>query len=147
MSDKTNYEGGFGSNALKDPQRVVFITPKTSAKVQGVVGKKVMAYPNLLLREAIALEVLVIALVLVSLFWDAPLEQLTHFLLRNWRGIPDGVCQPFLNRQHGVFSNQTVIAHTCLACLIYCQRLERQSCPQLQFAFVPQLRPPGLRAR
>ena len=81
MSDKTNYEAGFGSNALKDPQRVVFITPKTSAKVKGDVGKKVMAYPNLLLREAIALEVLVIALVILSLFWDAPLEQLAHPLV------------------------------------------------------------------
>jgi len=81
MSDKTKYEAGFGSNALKDPQRVVFITPKTSAKVKGGVGRKVMAYPNLLMREAIALEVLVIALVLVSLFWDAPLEQLANPLL------------------------------------------------------------------
>jgi menaquinol-cytochrome c reductase cytochrome b/c subunit len=81
MSDKTNYEAGFGSNALKDPQRVVFITPKTSAKVKGDVGKKVMAYPNLLLREAIALEILVIALVILSLFWDAPLEQLANPLL------------------------------------------------------------------
>jgi menaquinol-cytochrome c reductase cytochrome b/c subunit len=81
MSDKTNYEAGFGSNALKDPKRVVFITRKTSAKVKGDVGKKVMAYPNLLLREAIALEVMVIALVLVSLFWDAQLEQLANPLL------------------------------------------------------------------
>jgi quinol-cytochrome oxidoreductase complex cytochrome b subunit len=81
MSEKINYEAGFGSNALKDPQRVVFITPKTSAKVKGDVGKKVMSYPNLLMREAIALEVLVIALVILALFWDAPLEQLANPLL------------------------------------------------------------------
>lgn len=81
MGDKTNYEAGFGSNALKDPQRVVFITPKTSAKVKGDVGKKVMSYPNLLLREAIALEAMVIALVILSLFWDAPLEQLANALV------------------------------------------------------------------
>jgi hypothetical protein len=81
MSDKIEYEAGFGSNAVKDPQRVVFITPKTSAKVKGDVGKKVMSYPNLLLREAIALEVMVIALVILSLLWDAPLEQLANPLL------------------------------------------------------------------
>jgi menaquinol-cytochrome c reductase cytochrome b/c subunit len=81
MSDKINYEAGFGSNALKDPQRVVFITPKTSAKVRGDAGRKVMSYPNLLLREAIALEVMVIVLVMLSLFWDAPLEQLANPLL------------------------------------------------------------------
>jgi Cytochrome b(C-terminal)/b6/petD len=81
MSDKTNYEAGIGSNALKEPRRVVFITPKTSAKVQTDVAKRVMSYPNLLLREAIALEVMVIVLVVLSLFWDAPLEQLANPLL------------------------------------------------------------------
>ena len=81
MSDKPKYEAGLGSNALKDPQRVVFITPKTSATVTGDVGKRVMSYPNLLLREAVALETMVIALVILSLFWDAPLEQLANPLL------------------------------------------------------------------
>ena len=40
-----------------------------------------MAYPHLLLREAIAFQVLVIVLVVVALFWDAPLEQLANPLL------------------------------------------------------------------
>jgi menaquinol-cytochrome c reductase cytochrome b/c subunit len=81
MSEKTNYEAGFGSQALKEPRRVVFITAKTSARVRGDVGTQVMSYPNLMLRESIALEVLVIVLVLLSLFWDAPLEQLANPLL------------------------------------------------------------------
>lgn len=82
MTDKENkYEAGFGSNAKKDPVRVVFITKKTSAKVTGDPGPQVMAYPHLLMREAIAFMVLVIALVAVSLFWDAPLEQLANPLL------------------------------------------------------------------
>ena len=75
-----NYEAGFGSDALKNPLRVVFITRKTSAKVSDV-GPQVMAYPHLLMREAIAFYVLVIALVSVALFWDAPLEQLANPLL------------------------------------------------------------------
>ncbi len=81
MSEKTDYEAGFGSNALKNPQRIVFITKKTSAKVKGDVGKQLMSYPHVILREAIAFQLLVIALVLVALLWDAPLEQLSNPLL------------------------------------------------------------------
>ena len=81
MSDKISYEAGVGSNALREPRRVVFITPKTSAAVKADAGKKVMSYPNLLFREAIALEVMVIALVILALLWDAPLEQLANPLL------------------------------------------------------------------
>ena len=40
-----------------------------------------MTFPHLLVREAIAFQVLVIAMVLVALFWDAPLEQLANPLL------------------------------------------------------------------
>ena len=81
MSEKNNFEAGFGSDAVKNPQRIVFVTRKTSAKVTGEPGRQVMAYPNLLVREAIAFQVLVIALVLVALAWDAPLEQLANPLV------------------------------------------------------------------
>jgi hypothetical protein len=74
-------EIGFGSDAKKDPRRVVFVTKKTSAKVLGERGPEVMTYPHLLLREAIAFEILVIAMVVIALFWDAPLEQLANPLL------------------------------------------------------------------
>jgi len=80
MAEK-KYEGGFGSDAVKNPQRIVFITKKTSAKVRGDVGKQLMSYPHLLLREVIAFQVLAIVLVVVSLVWDAPLEQLANPLL------------------------------------------------------------------
>jgi len=78
---KNKYEGGFSSDAKKDPVRVVFITKKTSAKVQGEVSSQVMSFPHLLIREAIAFMVLVIGLVCVALFWDAPLEQLANPLV------------------------------------------------------------------
>jgi hypothetical protein len=81
MAEKNKIETGFGSDALKDPRRIVFVTKKTSAKVTGDVGKQVMSYPHLVLREAIAFQVLVIAIVVVSLLWDAPLEQLANPLL------------------------------------------------------------------
>ncbi len=80
-SKGTSYEVGFGSDALKNPQRIVFITKKTSAKVKGDVGRQLMTYPHLILREAIVLQILTIALVIVGLFWDAPLEQLANPLL------------------------------------------------------------------
>jgi menaquinol-cytochrome c reductase cytochrome b/c subunit len=78
---ENKYEAGFSSDAKKDPVRVVFITNKTSAKVIGDAGPRVMTYPHLLIREAITFMVLVIALVAVALFWDAPLEQLANPLL------------------------------------------------------------------
>lgn len=82
MSEKKNkYETGFSSDALKDPQRIVFVTTKTSAKVKGEAGPQLMTYPQLILREAIAFMVLVIALVVIALLWDAPLEQLANPLL------------------------------------------------------------------
>lgn len=74
-------ETGFSSDAKKDPRRVVFVTKRTSAKVVGERGPQLMSYPHLLVREAIALEVLVIAMVVIALFWDAPLEQLANPLL------------------------------------------------------------------
>src|SRR5579872_6346310 len=78
---ENKYETGFSSDAKKEPVRVVFITKKTSAKVIGDPGPRVMAFPHLLVREAIAFMVLVVALVCVALFWDAPLEQLANPLL------------------------------------------------------------------
>jgi menaquinol-cytochrome c reductase cytochrome b/c subunit len=82
MDEKKNsHETAFSSDAGKSPQRVVFITRKTSAKVKGEVPGQVMAYPHLLLRESIAFQVLVIAIVLVALVWDAPLEQLANPLV------------------------------------------------------------------
>jgi len=80
-SKENKYEVGFSSNAKKEPVRVVFITKKTSAKVVGDVGPRLMTYPHFLIREAIVFMVLVISLVTAALFWDAPLEQLANPLL------------------------------------------------------------------
>lgn len=79
--EKNKIETGFSSDAKQDPKRIVFVTKKTSAKVVGDRGPQLMTYPHLLIREAIAFQVLVIAMVLVALFWDAPLEQLANPLL------------------------------------------------------------------
>ncbi len=82
MTEKKNsYEAGFGSDAAKSPQRIVFITKKTSAKVKGDVGRQLMSYPHVILRETVAFQILLIVLVAFSLLWDAPLEQLANPLL------------------------------------------------------------------
>jgi hypothetical protein len=78
---KNRFEAEIGSNALKTPERVVFITPKTSAQVKEKAERQLMSYPQLMLREVIAFEVLTIVLVIVALVWDAPLEQLANPLL------------------------------------------------------------------
>src|SRR5271169_3597230 len=81
MMEKTKIESGFSSDAKKEPRRIVFITRNTSAKVKDERGPQLMTYPHLLVREAIVFEVLVIAMVVIALFWDAPLEQLANPLL------------------------------------------------------------------
>jgi hypothetical protein len=81
MSEKTSYEVGTSSDALKQPRRIVFITRKTSAKVKGEVGPQLMSFPHVILRETIAFQLLTIVLVVLALLWDAPLEQLANPLL------------------------------------------------------------------
>ncbi len=78
MDEKKDYEAGFGSDAAANPQRIVFITKKTSAKVTGYVGRQLMSFPHVILREAVAFEILAIVLVLLALIWDAPLEQVAN---------------------------------------------------------------------
>jgi menaquinol-cytochrome c reductase cytochrome b/c subunit len=81
MTEKNKNESGFSSDAKNEPRRIVFITRNTSAKVTDERGPKLMAYPHLLVREAIVFEVLIIAMVLIALIWNAPLEQLANPLL------------------------------------------------------------------
>src|SRR5271157_1439999 len=81
MMEKTKIEPGFSSDAKKEPRRIVFITRNTSAKVKDERGPELMTYPHLLVREAIVFEVLIIVMVVLALFWDAPLEQLANPLL------------------------------------------------------------------
>ena len=82
MTEKEHkYEAGFGSDAKKDPVRVVFVTKKTSAKVIGDAGPQLMAYPAPADPRGHRLHGPGHRLVSVALFWDAPLEQLANPLL------------------------------------------------------------------
>ena len=64
------------SDSRRTPVRVAFVTRRTSPQVQARYEKNVMTWPEAILRVAVAVEMLLLVLVLLSLFWDAPLEGL-----------------------------------------------------------------------
>jgi hypothetical protein len=66
----------FDSDARRTPVRVAFVTRRTSPQVKAHHDSVVMTYPEGFFRVAVAIEILAIVLVLISLIWNAPLEQL-----------------------------------------------------------------------
>lgn len=76
MSDSKDFVAGVGSDARKSPVRVVFVTRRTSAQVKAQDDPVVQSFPEVLFRAAIAVEALAIALVVIALFFNAPLEGL-----------------------------------------------------------------------
>ncbi len=66
------------SDAKKTPKRIAFIKSRTSARVTQEEETMVMTVPNLVVREIIAFEVLVIVLALTSLLFNAPLEWIAN---------------------------------------------------------------------
>ncbi len=73
-TDRKDFIAGMDSNARKSPTRVVFVTRRTSAQVKVTDEDQVQTYPEVLFRVIVAIEVLTIALVGVSLMFNAPLE-------------------------------------------------------------------------
>jgi hypothetical protein len=76
MSDTKDFVAVLDSDARKTPRRIAFITKRTSPQVRVKDEERVMTYPEVFFRVAVAIEVLTIALVVTSLLWDAPLEGL-----------------------------------------------------------------------
>jgi len=74
--DSKDFVAGVGSDARKAPVRVAFITRRTSALVKEHEEATVQTFPEVLFRAAIAMQVLACVLVLISLFFNAPLEGL-----------------------------------------------------------------------
>jgi quinol-cytochrome oxidoreductase complex cytochrome b subunit len=66
------------SDAKKVPKRIAFIKPRTSARVRQDEEDMVMTVPNLVVREIIAFEVLLIVLSIISLLFNAPLEWIAN---------------------------------------------------------------------
>lgn len=76
MSDAKNFVAALDSDARKSPVRVAFITRRTSPQVRASDEQKVMTYPEVFFRVAVAVQMMAIFLVGLALFWDAPLEEL-----------------------------------------------------------------------
>jgi hypothetical protein len=66
------------SDAKKVPKRLAFIKTRTAARVKSEEEEMVMTFPNLVVKEIIAFQVMVIVLVLISLFVNAPLEWIAN---------------------------------------------------------------------
>jgi hypothetical protein len=76
MSTAKDFIAVLESDARKAPRRIAFITKRTSPQVRVKDEDRVMTYPEVFFRAAVAVEVLAIALVVTALLWDAPLEGL-----------------------------------------------------------------------
>ena len=76
MNTPKDFVAGLDSDARKTPRRIAFITKRTSPQVRVKDEERVMTYPEVFFRAAVAIEVLAITLVAVALLWDAPLEGL-----------------------------------------------------------------------
>src|SRR5512142_183230 len=77
MSDK-DFIAGMDPNARRSPSRVVFVTRRTSPQVKLRDELHVMTYPEALFRAIVAIEIAALALVWISLLWNAPLEELAN---------------------------------------------------------------------
>jgi hypothetical protein len=78
MSEQKDFVAAMDSNAHRSPLRVAFLTRRTSPQVRERDDQRIMTYPEVLLRVAVAVEILLLALVGLSLLWDAPLEGLAN---------------------------------------------------------------------
>src|SRR5579871_443328 len=76
MSDRKDFLAAFDSDSRKTPVRIAFVTRRKSPHVKLQGDDYVMTFPEAMFRGIVAIEVLALALVLLALFWNAPLEGL-----------------------------------------------------------------------
>jgi hypothetical protein len=78
MSSQKDLKIEESADAAKTPKRIAFIKTRTAARVKKEDEEMLMTFPNLVVKEIIAFEVMVIVLALISLFVDAPLEWIAN---------------------------------------------------------------------
>ena len=76
MTLPKDFSAAVGSDMRTSQKRVLFVTRRTSAHVKSRDEEQIQTYPEVLVRAILAIELLTIVLVLVSLFFNAPLEGL-----------------------------------------------------------------------
>jgi hypothetical protein len=70
------FVAAFDSDSRTTPVRVAFVTRRTSPQVKARDDQTVMTFPEALFRGLVAVEVLALALVVLAMAWNAPLEEL-----------------------------------------------------------------------
>ena len=66
------------ADPLATPRRVALVRPDRRPAVRTTDEKYVMTFPNLILREVILFQLVVVALALAAIFFDAPLEGIAN---------------------------------------------------------------------
>jgi len=78
MTDPTPLEIDTTGKAARLPRRIALISRHSPARYVTEDEKMVMTFPHLVVRELIALEILLVGLGLLSIFYDAPLESIAN---------------------------------------------------------------------
>ncbi len=78
MTPPKDFTAAVGSDMRVAPRRVLFVTRRTSPQVKLHDEERVQTFPEVLVRALLAVECLAIALVLMSLFFNAPLEGIAN---------------------------------------------------------------------
>ena len=78
MSSLPPFELVESKDALSPPRRVALVRPDQRPAVRVTDEKYVMTFPNLILREVILFQIVVIGLALAAIFIDAPLEGIAN---------------------------------------------------------------------
>jgi len=76
MSEPKDFVASLDSDSRKTPVRLAFVTRRTSPQVKAHDDDYVMTFPEALFRGVVAIEILALFLVVLALFWNAPLEEL-----------------------------------------------------------------------
>jgi quinol-cytochrome oxidoreductase complex cytochrome b subunit len=78
MTPPKDFTAQVGSDMRVSQKRVLFVTRRTSPQVKSYDEERVQTSPEVLIRALLAVECLVIGLVLMSLFFNAPLEGIAN---------------------------------------------------------------------
>lgn len=78
MTTPKDFTAAVGSDMRVSQKRVLFVTRRTSPQVKAHDEQRVQAFPEMLVRAFLAVESMLIALVLMSLFFNAPLEGIAN---------------------------------------------------------------------
>ncbi len=80
-TEETKYTAAADSDSRRTPVRVAFLTRRVSPHVRAQDEPQLMTWPEALFRVVVATELATLALVMLSLLWNAPLEELADPLM------------------------------------------------------------------